>query len=993
MGQTFTKDKYEVAAAKKLFSELDSNHSGLLSLRQLLEAAPALNLLHSIPALYFLDDDKDGHYSVNEFCALVEYVHSEKRKVKKEVAQDPSLREFIEEASRAGVVDGSSLGRAHFRRMAHMRNIKSLYRNEDSLSRASSVESSSVFVKANHGNEIDEEFGEFQDDFVCDVCDASVARETEHDSAQKCQCDGKLASTKTHSRNASGKKRMSKKFSASSSSMLATGWSGASIEQQAPTVNMYSSQKEYRLEDDADNESRNHKETDGLSRCILSELAVEGLDMRSLDAAVMEKMSVSNIHWLAEHLRGKGMRESFMQWLWKLAKTECGENLSIEELKVFLYAISEDGIDLEELVFDRNNLIPLEQRVIAEFGTPSNAYLKVDEFMPFADLVTREYEYWEDRHLECIGPYELGRILGRGSSGIVRVGLNVELHGRFAVKMIKKGKCSDMSRLDREIQSLHTVAGHANIVSLHEVLENEESLFLVMELCGGGSLIDILRLYPDERLPEDVARFYLRQLFEALAFCHSHGVCHRDVRLENMLLSNNGVLKLTDFGHSGIYSPGWDIFQTSLVGSIYNLSPEQIAGSCYSGEKIDVWSAGIALYTLLVGRPPFMHEDNAQLLNVIMSGEYELPMFVSDEAFDLLQRMIRVNADERQSFEELLEHEWFRDLETAPIMDFVSFPVDAYYQKNTEMAEMIIASVFHEYDIHVHMGSLQKNESAPTLLSSEQQNGSSEWSLKCSCLNMDMKFSISLFTNMSNANRNSVVSNKRDVSGDVRIGDNRVDVVPEMSLGPSSMSSNPMPRSTSSIAGGRGVNIVRVRTSGVHSRRPTFDQLEVPVELESEPKAAALIRNVSRIQEVVSTYPAKAALAVTSSPAKSSPTIPSYSLKNGSLPNLKQLDLNESGVSEKNGGVHDREPPHLEVRLCEGDSCLFLKVCRKLKEVVLARMDVYAQQRRERKTRRGNGHDIPLKRIFSDAHFGNIQNTNGRTQSSVSGTPSPLSLR
>jgi serine/threonine protein kinase len=77
------------------------------------------------------------------------------------------------------------------------------------------------------------------------------------------------------------------------------------------------------------------------------------------------------------------------------------------------------------------------------------------------------------------------------------------------------------------------------------------------------------------------------------------GVCHRDLKLENLLIDNNGHLKISDFGHAGIYKEGWDLFNTRLVGSLYHLSPEQVQGQCYSGEKIDIWALGVILYLLL----------------------------------------------------------------------------------------------------------------------------------------------------------------------------------------------------------------------------------------------------------------------------------------------------------------------------------------------------------------------------------------------------------
>nr|WHA03777.1 SnRK [Neopyropia yezoensis] len=360
--------------------------------------------------------------------------------------------------------------------------------------------------------------------------------------------------------------------------------------------------------------------------------------------------------------------------------------------------------------------------------------------MVLADLVTREYEFWENRHLDCIGDYELGRTVGRGSSGVVRAAIHVVTRRKFAVKIIKKGNCSDLSRLDREIQSL-TVVQHPNVVSLEEVLDSEDNTFLVMTLCGGGSLIDIVRLYPEERMPEATARFYLRQLFDALAYCHANGICHRDVRLDNIMLGNSGVLKLTDFGHSGIYTPGWDLFSTSLVGSIFNLSPEQIAGRCYSGEKIDVWSAGVLVYCLLVGHPPFYDSDTRKLIDSITTGTFEIPSFVSPSAADFIRLMINVVPDDRPPLSTMRRHPWFLEgPENAPVMDVVTIPVDPLYKWRPDLAEMIMAGTIHEHNRHFHLSDTHNPKSCPADLRGQ------DWALKCLCPNMDIKFSVSLFT-------------------------------------------------------------------------------------------------------------------------------------------------------------------------------------------------------------------------------------------------------
>uniref|UniRef100_A0A7S1TM11 Calmodulin n=1 Tax=Erythrolobus australicus TaxID=1077150 RepID=A0A7S1TM11_9RHOD len=1092
MGQTFAKVRVDQNSAAELFAALDSERSGVLTLAELLHAAPSVVLLHSLPALYFLDKDKDGRYSREEFAALVRYLQTEKTKVKQEVARDAGLRKFLQHASEAGVVDSSIHGRCSFRRLTNMRNIRSLYRNEETMSRASSA---ARLAEKSADAEDGDSVASSVSSHACVGGEAMTARNNK--SAEKSHVVSMYCTAKEYSTNAFDDEDHASAFEPSHLSLSSpedctsrSGHENVSCWRGSPSLGDSATE----MSTSVFTSKGGHDSKQAGEGMVLSLSALERMNVRSLDAAVAEKITISNIKWLAEHLRQEGMREQFMQWLWNLANVHNTAQIGAEELALFLEALSEDEIDLEELVFDRRTVCAsLQERILLEFGGENATALSSEEFFVFADLVTSEYEYWEDRHLECIGQYELGRILGRGSSAIVRAAVSTDDHSRYAVKIVKKGRCSDLSRLDREIQSLHIMSEHSNIVKLVEVLENDESLFLVMELCGGGSLIDILRLYPEERLPENVARYFMRQLFEALAVCHENGVCHRDVRLENMLLSNEGVLKLTDFGHSGLYTPGWDIFQTSLVGSIFNLSPEQVRGSCYSGEKIDAWSAGIALYILLVGRPPFYDTDNTRLLSVILAGEYELPMFVSDEAFDLLQWMIRVDPEERGSFRDLLAHEWFDGPVTAPIMDLVTMPIQAYYRRHSEVAEVAIASVFQDHTIHVHLaGSCVSTESLAA--SHEEENcapGAStadvvvapDWKLMCSSLSLGIKFSVSLFTETSPINRQIAVTSSESVVGDVRIGDVFSETPPcsaEAALGASGMLATSisgfslgnafdgkLSRDVSAVA---EVDLSRTGRNrrpalGHHRRASIFEDINWKntrsnISLPSaklhrnvtvcgdmranEPRSqfdtdeeieAALRKNLTKIKKLVNEFPAKRVAPVVTSPksmACSPAILPKRRCSLPDIGDLQQLKLlpsqsdladptpayaspsaaaksgacNDAGRSanapfdSESGCFFDLErdeaapmatcdqdtlgpssaehqslpqqvtqmlwtEPHLELRLIEGDSCVFLKVCRKLKAPIYEKLEAAACTQ-HRQSRRGCA---SMKRIFSDAHF------------------------
>lgn len=772
--------------ALQVFTALDYRNHGYLTLRELMStSSPGLIMPHSLPAIFFIDEQKNGRITREQFTSFLKFCQQEKEKAYDSACRDKKFRDVISRASAAGVRDCSVPCRTSFRRFRSYSNVRSLFCRRPSefnllarsfIEAGAETEDTSVTegqslscapcdqgqypgqgLESNQSKRPEDEVLQSNSvhfasahEYPCAPCVPcpSLSESSYMDATD--QLSGKIrkgtdAKVKHHIAENSeivwGK--VSDDTCVADSEMEHIVANKAMESGQNDGHDSSSSDSGYDSDDEGATCNREEAPEYAAPHASVCEV-LEPLTAQcstAMDAAVTESIAEMNIHKLADLLHAEGWREQFMQWLWKLVDFNSTGIVTLEELQVFLDALSEDGIDLEELAFYKDSNIPLVECIINEFDTTHTGALQQDEFMVLADLVTREYAHWESRHLDRVGDYELGRTVGRGSSGIVRMGVHVQSHDKFAVKIIRKGKCADMSCVDREIQALK-VAKHEHIVALEEVLETEDNVFLVLELCGGGSLSDVLRLYPEERMTERTARFYLRQVFEALCFCHEHGICHRDVRLDNLLLDNRGMIKVTDFGHCKVFpGRGWDYHATMLVGSIHNLSPEQVAGQVYSGEKIDIWSCGVAVYSLLVGHPPFMDQDCVKLLENISKGTFEIPSFVSAEAADLIRCMIRVCPNERIPLSQLMEHPWFYAGDSyGPDMDIYSIPVDPFFMKRPDLAEMIMAGTIHEHNLHFHLADTLNPKSPP-----EDLRGQA-WSLKCLCPQMDIKFSVSLFT-------------------------------------------------------------------------------------------------------------------------------------------------------------------------------------------------------------------------------------------------------
>lgn len=270
----------------------------------------------------------------------------------------------------------------------------------------------------------------------------------------------------------------------------------------------------------------------------------------------------------------------------------------------------------------------------------------------------------------------------------MRVGVDPEGH-RKAIKIVNKGDAADMSRLDVEIKAM-TLLRHKHIVSLDEVIETENQVYFIMELLEGGSLAEHAQIEP---FKNDVARRFFYQILHGVYYCHSHHVYHRDLKLENVLLAADGfTVKVCDFGHAGISVGDWDIFSTSLVGSLFHISPEQMQNQCYSGEKVDIWALGVLLYRMLVGRPPFMAENGHDLMEKVTSGTFPEPEGINPRAVDLIHRILQPDPEARPSIAEIVKHPWIRaeaEMSVIPSLLAFSFSVNCIYINKTRTLQLL----------------------------------------------------------------------------------------------------------------------------------------------------------------------------------------------------------------------------------------------------------------------------------------------------------------
>ncbi|KAK1677798.1 hypothetical protein QYE76_038646 [Lolium multiflorum] len=269
-----------------------------------------------------------------------------------------------------------------------------------------------------------------------------------------------------------------------------------------------------------------------------------------------------------------------------------------------------------------------------------------------------------------VGKYELGRTIGEGTFAKVRIAKNTESGDHVAIKILDKVKVQKhglVEHIRREICTMKLIQ-HPNVVRLHEVMGSKARIFIVLEYVTGGELHDIIA--DRGSLKEDESRKYFQQLINAVDYCHSRGVYHRDLKIENLLLDTAGNLKVSDFGLSAISEQvKADGLLHTTCGTPNYVAPEVLEDKGYDGALADLWSCGVILFVMLAGFLPFEDDNVASLYKKISAAQFNCPSWFSDGAKKLIARILDPNPSTRITIAQLLKDQWFKKGYKPPVFD------------------------------------------------------------------------------------------------------------------------------------------------------------------------------------------------------------------------------------------------------------------------------------------------------------------------------------
>uniref|UniRef100_A0A6T8XE74 Aurora kinase n=1 Tax=Noctiluca scintillans TaxID=2966 RepID=A0A6T8XE74_NOCSC len=259
-------------------------------------------------------------------------------------------------------------------------------------------------------------------------------------------------------------------------------------------------------------------------------------------------------------------------------------------------------------------------------------------------------------HLELLDSAQ--ESLGKGSFGIVQRVRRKGTDKVYALKTMRKQEVIEgnlINQVELEIRVQRRLK-HRNVLRLYRHLEDVDNVYLMLEYCEKGELYQILRMQRCRRFPEAVACRFFIQVAEGLHYLHQNSVVHRDIKPENLLVDHDDVLKIADFGWCAVSNT----LRTTFCGTLDYLAPEMIQGRGHD-HTLDIWGAGVLLYEMIVGRPPFQSTNHAQLISKILALDLRFPGFVSAGVQELVRSLLRREPRERMSLQVVLRHPWTRE--------------------------------------------------------------------------------------------------------------------------------------------------------------------------------------------------------------------------------------------------------------------------------------------------------------------------------------------
>ena len=257
------------------------------------------------------------------------------------------------------------------------------------------------------------------------------------------------------------------------------------------------------------------------------------------------------------------------------------------------------------------------------------------------------------------GRYEYVKMIGSGAFSIVALVRHRGTLKLYACKICSRQILLENNSFDRFEQEVRTLQmlKHPNLVSLEDVVFDENLIYLIMEYCSNGELFKYI--VDQGKMDENLARRIFIQVIKGLQYVHSKDIAHRDIKPENILLDDDLNAKIADFGLC--HATSGKLLLKTPCGSPYYAPPEVIMNEEYDGKLSDIWSVGVVLFTMVTGSLPWRETNQTALFSQIGKAEYSVPRYVSKNCSDLIYSLMKLNPTERLTINEIMDHPWLKE--------------------------------------------------------------------------------------------------------------------------------------------------------------------------------------------------------------------------------------------------------------------------------------------------------------------------------------------
>ena len=337
-------------------------------------------------------------------------------------------------------------------------------------------------------------------------------------------------------------------------------------------------------------------------------------------------------------------------------------NLNAENIEKDSKSKSKKKNKNTKIVQDNKN-IHLSEKKLVNYN-PKKLYSKIKQKINKNYIVFNgEDNIFKSDKKTSIDEYIITSELGIGSYASVKLGIHKETKNKFAIKIYDKIMINDDDKkytIKNEIFILNQL-DNENVMKLYDVIETNRYLYLIMEYINGISLLDFIQKQKNHRIDENKCKELFYQIVKGILYCQNENICHRDIKLENILIVNNKIIKIIDFGFA--IKCNSNEYQEFFCGTVYYMPPEIVNKQRYMPFYSDIWSLGVLLYAMIFGDFPFRANKQEKLFELINECNLIFPddIKVSDKVKNLLSKIIVIKPSKRISLEEILNDPWFQE--------------------------------------------------------------------------------------------------------------------------------------------------------------------------------------------------------------------------------------------------------------------------------------------------------------------------------------------